>query len=119
MGFGGQGLIYLNPKIAYLLKDLYKEIIIGNPETEKVGYLGFRLGFKTLAVGSQLENEWARRAIIKSLARQGHETAGQSIRRHSANAEPPSFFEPTELDKTHHASWPYFRDLGVSENRGP
>ena len=60
MGFGGQGLIYLNPKIAYLLKDLYKEIIIGNPETEKVGYLGFRLGFKTLAVGSQLENEWAR-----------------------------------------------------------
>ena len=30
---------YLNP-ITYLVKDLYKEIILGNPK--KVGYLGYR-----------------------------------------------------------------------------
>ena len=39
------------------------------------------------------------RAIIMSFAMQGHELSGQNIRGHSANAEPPSFFEPTELDK--------------------
>ena len=39
------------------------------------------------------------RAILKGLAMQGHAMAGRNIWRHSANAEPPSFVEPTQLAK--------------------